>query len=146
MDTPTRASDAFDATVRHIDSATYDSLVNEGRAVLRFHTRLVEDAAEYAKRERIGGYDVPVVCCPCIALVSDLGHKLAQGEPFAATYAEKADGTRVYSLRSTPDGVDVGRIAKELGGGGHRHASGFRRSPSKLERAVRLARRILPHS
>ena len=34
---------------------------------------------------------------------------------------------RVFSLRSrAPDGEDVSEIAKQYGGGGHRHASGFR--------------------
>lgn len=32
---------------------------------------------------------------------------------------------RVFSLRSTPDGLDVAAIAKGYGGGGHRHAAGF---------------------
>jgi nanoRNase/pAp phosphatase (c-di-AMP/oligoRNAs hydrolase) len=32
----------------------------------------------------------------------------------------------VFSLRSTEEGLDVAEIAKQYGGGGHKHASGFR--------------------
>lgn len=31
-----------------------------------------------------------------------------------------------YSLRSREGGVDVSEIAKQFGGGGHKHAAGFR--------------------
>ena len=34
-------------------------------------------------------------------------------------------GQRKVSLRSTDDDVDVSRIAREQGGGGHRRAAGF---------------------
>lgn len=33
---------------------------------------------------------------------------------------------RHFGLRSADDGADVARIAQEYGGGGHRHASGFK--------------------
>jgi len=36
---------------------------------------------------------------------------MAQGEPFAACYYDKED-SRVYSLRSTEEGLDVSEIAK----------------------------------
>ena len=39
---------------------------------------------------------------------------MAQGEPFAACYYGKEDG-RVFSLRSTEDGLDVSEIAKAYG-------------------------------
>ena len=39
---------------------------------------------------------------------------MAQGEPFAACYYDKEDG-RVFSLRSTEDGLDVSEIAKAYG-------------------------------
>jgi len=35
----------------------------------------------------------------------------------------------VFSLRSTDEGMDVSEIAKQYGGGGHAHASGFRLAP-----------------
>ena len=58
-------------------------------------------------------------------LTSDAGHLMAQNEPFAVCYWDTPDG-RVFSLRSTDDGLDVQKIAVSYGGGGHRNAAGFR--------------------
>lgn len=44
---------------------------------------------------------------------------------FAGCYWVTSEGV-VFSLRSPEDGADVGAIASLYGGGGHRHASGFR--------------------
>ena len=45
------------------------------------------------------------------------------------------DGNRVkVSLRSRGDGVDVERIARKHGGGGHRAAAGFERRPASSPR------------
>lgn len=102
-----------------------DLLASEGRAILRYHDKLVWSAAKHALTERIGGIDVPSIACPTIEIISDLGHMLAQGRPFAATWVERPDGKRQYSLRSTEGGVDVSEIAKLYGGGGHKNAAGF---------------------
>lgn len=42
-----------------------------------------------------------------------------------ADSSDRNDGKRVFSLRSTPDGIDVSEIAKARGGGGHRNAAEF---------------------
>ena len=76
------------------------------------------------RRMVIAGHDVPVASLP-YTLTSDAGHLMAHGEPFAACYWDTPEG-RVFSLRSTDDGMDVSVIAKQYGGGGHAHASGFR--------------------
>lgn len=68
---------------------------------------------------------VPVANLP-YTLTSDAGHLLCGGEyPFAGCYWDTPEG-RVFSLRSRDNGADVGEIAKLYGGGGHKHASGFR--------------------
>lgn len=72
----------------------------------------------------IGGYRVPVASLP-YTLSSDAGHVMAQGEAFAACYWD-TDEHRVFSLRSAEDGVDVADIASDYGGGGHKHAAGFK--------------------
>ena len=58
-------------------------------------------------------------------------HRRLQPRPRvpAATAPQGMVGTtdgRVFSLRSTEEGLDVSEIAKQYGGGGHKHASGFR--------------------
>jgi len=103
-----------------------DVLGNDGAAILRYHDKLVESACRHVTREVIAGFDVPSIACPTVELISDVGHRLSIGEPFAATYMTDEKGTRHYSLRSDGEGQDVGVIATSLGGGGHKHAAGFR--------------------
>lgn len=46
--------------------------------------------------------------------------------PFAASWYLRKDKKQVFSLRSrTGSDVDVGALAKEMGGGGHKHAAAF---------------------
>ncbi|WP_341796195.1 MULTISPECIES: phosphohydrolase [unclassified Pseudomonas] len=101
------------------------SLRSDGAAIERKHQKDVAELVAVTKRRLvIGGHDVPVASLP-YTLTSDAGHLMAQGEPFAACYWDTPDG-RVFSLRSTDEGMDVSEIAKQYGGGGHRNASGFR--------------------
>ncbi|MEB3438579.1 MULTISPECIES: phosphohydrolase [Pseudomonas] len=101
------------------------SLRSDGAAIERKHQKDVAELVAVTKRRLvIGGHNVPVASLP-YTLTSDAGHLMAQGEPFAACYWDTPDG-RVFSLRSTDDGMDVSEIAKQYGGGGHRNASGFR--------------------
>lgn len=66
-----------------------------------------------------------VLCVNATCLVSDTAGKLAEGRPFGVVYFDLANGKRIYSLRSKPDGLNVAEIAARRGGGGHRHAAGF---------------------
>jgi len=101
------------------------TLAIEGAAIERKHHKDIAELTKVVTREFcIGGYTVPVANLP-YTLTSDAGHLLAQGKPFAACYWDTPDG-RVFSLRSTEEGLDVSEIAKQYGGGGHKHASGFR--------------------
>lgn len=102
-----------------------EELAKEGSAIERKHHKdVAELVAAFRYRMNIGGHDVPIANLP-YTLTSDAGHLMAQGEPFAACYWDTPDG-RVFSLRSTESGLDVSEIAKQYGGGGHKHASGFR--------------------
>ena len=132
------------------DFEVWDKLFNANLAVLRSEGEAIErkhhkDIAELVKAFRremcIGGHWVPVANLP-YTLTSDAGHLMCEpyqspnlaGEwvtpPFAACYWDTPDG-RVFSLRSRDDGMDVSEIAKQYGGGGHKHASGFRLSFEK---------------
>lgn len=102
-----------------------EELVAEGKAIERKHFKDIEELVRvFQHRRKIGGFEVPVSNLP-YTLTSDAGHLMAKGEPFAACYWDTPEG-RVYSLRSTDEGVDVSEVAKQYGGGGHRNASGFR--------------------
>ena len=99
-------------------------LYQQGLVIERKHHKDVAELVAVTKRRMvIGHYDVPVASLP-YTLASDAGHLMAQGESFAACYYDKAGG-RVFSLRSTVDGIDVSEVAKLYGGGGHARAAGF---------------------
>lgn len=99
-------------------------LLGQGEALLRAFDKQVEDAVGASRRKLvIGGYLVHVANVPFF-MASDAGELLGRGQVFAATYYDAQDG-RKFSLRSEPGGLDVSKIAKEYGGGGHKHAAGF---------------------
>lgn len=110
-------------------------LFNEGAAIERKHHKDVAELVGITRRQMtIGGHVVPVANLP-YTLTSDAGHLMCQGvdagvagswiPPFAACYWDTPEG-RVFSLRSIEGGIDVSQIAKQYGGGGHKHAAGFR--------------------
>ena len=105
-------------------NATLDTQATEGSAIERKHFKDINELIGVVTRPMlIGSYEVPVANLP-YTLTSDAGHKLAAGKPFAACYWDTPKG-RVFSLRSTDEGMDVSEIAKLYGGGGHRNAAGF---------------------
>lgn len=110
------------------DRMMADDMTNmtiEGMAIDRQHLKDVASLVKSASRTlMIGGYAVPGLNAPYM-MASDAGNQMAQGERFAATYQDFPDG-RVFSLRSAEDGIDVSEIAKQYGGGGHKHAAGFK--------------------
>lgn len=96
-----------------------------GAAIERKHHKDVAELVKVCQRRMvIGGHDVPVAGLP-YTMGSDAGHVMAQGEKFSGYYWDTASH-RCFGLRSTPDGMDVAEIAQQYGGGGHKHASGFR--------------------
>lgn len=79
---------------------------------------------------------VPVVNAPFM-YASDIGAVLSPNEHFVAIYYDAGDH-RNFNLRSDKDYIgawDVSEIAKLYGGGGHKHAAGF-----KVSRDHELAR------
>lgn len=106
-------------------TAGIKSLSDEGAAIERKHHKdIAELVAVLKQRLTIGGVEVWTANLP-YTLASDAGHLMGENEPFAATWYGGPAG-RTFSLRSRPGGTDVSEIAKLYGGGGHRHAAGFR--------------------
>lgn len=117
------------------DDYKYHQFVAEGEAIERKHFKDVAELIQVAAtRQVIAGFDVPVLNAPYF-YSSDAGHIMGKGEPFAACYWDTPNG-RVFSLRSGDDGEDVSKIAAIFGGGGHKHAAGFK---LPLENLGRLA-------
>jgi phosphoesterase RecJ-like protein len=56
--------------------------------------------------------------------------------------ADDRDGMRKVSLRATDGSVDVSRVAREFGGGGHPQAAGFSTAVPYPELVDRLRRHV----
>jgi uncharacterized protein len=96
-----------------------------GAAIERKHNKDIAELLAKCKRTmKIAGFDVPVANLP-YTMSSDAAHVMAMRAPFAACYYDTPTG-REFSLRSRDDGMDVSEVAKIYGGGGHKHAAGFR--------------------
>lgn len=102
-----------------------EQVFRRGAVLLRKHRQLVNAAVENSWMMDFEGFYIPVAnAAPNLA--SDVGNDLAVNHPFAMVYIDGPDG-RSVSLRSAkPVGVDVSAIAKKYGGGGHKHAAGFK--------------------
>lgn len=110
-----------------------------GAAIERKHHKDIAELVKVCARWAwISNHFVPIASLP-YTLTSDAGHLMckqveagilvssarSQWAQFAACYYDTREH-RVFSLRSLDDGADVSLIAKEFGGGGHKHAAGFR--------------------
>jgi len=106
------------------NSHEIETLKRDGEAIERKLQKDIKQLiASGVRRMIIAGYDVPVLNASS-AYVSDAGNILSVDEPFAACYWDHPDG-RSFSLRSAEEGVDVAKVAKKYGGGGHKNAAGF---------------------
>lgn len=104
---------------------TVGALVEEGRGILRKQKKDLEELLPQTKRHMfIGGYTIYAANLP-YQFSSEAGRILAEGMPFGATYFDTQD-SRIFSLRSREEGLDVSEIAVKYGGGGHKHAAGFK--------------------
>jgi oligoribonuclease NrnB/cAMP/cGMP phosphodiesterase (DHH superfamily) len=116
-------SDAQTHLTAHPTSRSH--LMAAGEAILRSQAKAIDEALALSRRTiTIAGHIVPVANVPK-AMASDATNIMAQGQPFAACYFDTATGKREFSLRSSPDGADVAKIAEAFGGGGHARAAGF---------------------
>lgn len=117
--------DVWTGMARALESGRQMEVINDGAAIIRQReTDMAAVILAGARTMIIGGVTVPVCNAPFF-WASDIGNTLSEGQPFAATYMDLSDGTRQFSLRSSPTGQQVHDTAKEYGGGGLPHAAGF---------------------
>lgn len=110
-----------------------DGLAADGAAILRKQQQDLDLLLPLLTHTMWIGNDLVQVANLPHTMASDAGDRLAVGQAFAATYWD-GPKWRTFSLRSqAPDGADVSQIAKKYGGGGHRHAAGFRVDRSTRE-------------
>lgn len=110
----------------YLEQESATRLAQEGQAIMRFTQSCADSSNKTAKDIFIAGHKVPVINLAVKRLVSKTINDLAEGHPFAAAWFPIGNGEIVFSLRSKKDGLDVGEIARSLGGGGHKNAAGFR--------------------
>lgn len=116
------------------DDYKYNQFVHEGSAINRKHQKDVKELIAAASYEgELDGAFVPFLNCSYFHS-SEAGHIMAKGRHFAVCYYDKGD-ERVFSLRSDENGADVSLIAAKFGGGGHKHAAGFRIKFQELEKS-----------
>jgi len=102
-------------------------IVNIGNVIRRFWDKKVQEVVDMSLVTTVMGHDNVALAHAPHSFASDVGHQMLKKYPdadFAAVAICGKDGMD-FSLRSTDDRVDVGKIAKSHGGGGHRNASGF---------------------
>lgn len=104
--------------------ASHTSLAEQGKHILRFQNKCVERGIKYAREVTLAGYKVLAYNTPFFQ--SEIAGALAEGRPFGVCWSQEQDGRYRFDLRSREDGVDVGQIAKQFGGGGHKHSAGFK--------------------
>lgn len=109
------------------DQFDLEVLKKEGVTCERLYSQLVENICENPWMKEIDGQEVPVVNTS-IAW-SEIGAQLLVNNPdapFVASFTVFEDQV-MWSLRSRKGSdVDVSAIAKKFGGGGHKHAAGFK--------------------
>lgn len=126
----------FDIWHNIIGDHNLENMLNEGRAILSYQKKVVEDACRYGLKLNIKGHQAIMVNAS--TLISETCHRLLELNEdceIAASYGVGADHILV-SLRSRKGGVDVAKIAESFGGGGHHNAAGFKIKPSLTFSAI----------
>jgi hypothetical protein len=102
-------------------------LHEEGEASERYKQKQVDLLCQHAGEVEMDGHRVLAVNTSL--LISEVAGKLAEGRPFGASWFERGDGKRLWSLRSRDGGVDVAEVAKRRGGGPGGAVNWYRRAP-----------------
>jgi len=105
--------------------------IKNGSLILKYEDRVIEEIiTEGAELVRFESYKIFAV--NSILFRSELGNLLCRKQPPFSIVWRKEPGNLKFSLRGNGD-IDVSKIAKKYGGGGHFSAASFRLPPdSKL--------------
>jgi len=99
-----------------------------GQAILRDQQITVDSKVKQAHPVTVASepHHPKWMACNATTLVSETAGELAKATGVGCCWFERADGAKVYSLRSPKESnVDCSAIAKRFGGGGHPGAAGF---------------------
>lgn len=110
-------------------SLSVEHLASEGKAILRYRDSLIERCLSRVNWSDVGGHRIPTVNS-CL-FQSELGDLLCQRHSeaaFAGVWYLNQKGHQAWSIRSVGE-FDVAAVAEGYGGGGHKNAAGFARTP-----------------
>ena len=106
-----------------LDKMTWEQAADKGDAIRLHIEHYVEKVSAQAQWGFVNGKTVAVANAP-YTNISDVCNRLCETAEIGLGWFERGDGMMQFSLRSVGD-LDVSEIAKKLGGGGHKNASGF---------------------
>jgi oligoribonuclease NrnB/cAMP/cGMP phosphodiesterase (DHH superfamily) len=138
----------LDTYITHLNKSMYQikkqhtkDLINQGTVVFKYYQKLVENICTSAYFVDYCDFkNVPIVNCTS-RFSSHVGNQLAKNNPLLFSIMYQIHGDDVHlSFRSVDTGVDVSEIAKSLGGGGHRNASGAKISLQLFTNLFKLAK------
>lgn len=102
-----------------------NSLVQEGRTILRYQRQIMLATVRETAMKGVFPDGEEALFVNSAILNSEIGGLLKDENPLIVIWSHRKDGRIAYSLRSSPSGPDVARIAEKFGGGGHKRAAGF---------------------
>lgn len=100
----------------------FAKLYEIGSSILTYQKRLIEKLRKNTFDLKIGVYNGIILNSPFFQ--SEIADYFPEYD-FILTYYRKEKNKYICSLRTTKENVDVSKIAKKFGGGGHKKASGF---------------------
>lgn len=109
------------------DDAKRATIIEMGAIVVRHENKVIEKMiAKYAHQIMLGD-TIAYAINASSAFRTQMGHVLADRSPsgIGIVWWETSDGNVAVSLRGVGD-ADVAALAERYGGGGHKHAAGFR--------------------
>ena len=117
------------------DPRTHATYVKKGALLELHYTSLYEKLLPSAELVTFAGHQIYALNCPYY-FADDLGHALAAKTKSFSLLWNESGGRIRCSLRSAGK-IDVAKIAKKYGGGGHKASSGFsfpvgKKAPWKL--------------
>jgi oligoribonuclease NrnB/cAMP/cGMP phosphodiesterase (DHH superfamily) len=107
------------------------ALLREGRSFARYKDALIDANSQPAMtgRRTLDGHLVAVANAEVVGLSSEMANAMARRNPdcaFAALWAfHYGAGNHMVLLRAVRDGVDLSKLARRYGGGGHARAATF---------------------
>jgi len=123
--------EVWDLLAAHSQEGGKRIAFEQGSGMLRQQNYQVKCLVEMANSGRGWGCTVGFVNAPYF-LTSDVGHELSKTHDIALVWQVRKDGLVSVGLRSIGD-IDVSKVAKRWGGGGHKNSAGFELTHSQLQ-------------